>query len=114
MTAEIEQLIQVATTCATRDDALRIAHTLVDERLAACAQTSGPITSVYRWEGRIDTGDEWLCTIKTLRTLYARVEARIRELHTYEEPEILALLVAEVSDGYRLWVKGQVDSRAEG
>jgi periplasmic divalent cation tolerance protein len=107
MSADIE-LIQVITTCATRDDALRIARTLIDERLAACVQTSGPITSVYRWDGRIDTGEEWLCTAKTLRSLFPRIEARLRELHTYAQPEILAVPVVAVSEGYRWWLIAEV------
>jgi periplasmic divalent cation tolerance protein len=102
------ELIQVVTTCATRDDALRIARALVDVRLAACVQTSGPITSSYRWEERIETGDEWVCTAKTLRSLYGGVEARIRKLHTYTQPEILAVPVVEVSDGYRAWLTDEV------
>jgi periplasmic divalent cation tolerance protein len=103
-----DAVIQIQTTCANREDALRIAQVLVEDRLAACVQTSGPITSVYRWQGRVETADEWLCTAKTVRSLYPRVEARIRELHTYEQPEILAIAVVEVSDGYRDWLLEQV------
>jgi periplasmic divalent cation tolerance protein len=109
-----DELIQVQTTCANREDALRIATALVEDRLAACVQTSGPITSVYRWQGRIDTADEWLCTAKTLRLLYPRVAARIRELHPYEQPEILAAAVVEVSEGYRAWVINQVEPPNDG
>ncbi len=63
--------IQVVTTTERREDAERIARALVEQRLAACAQVSGPITSTYRWQGEIETAQEWQCRAKSRRDLFA-------------------------------------------
>lgn len=100
--------IQVVTTAATRADALRIAGELVRRRLAACVQVNGPISSTYWWQGNVESADEWLCVVKTRRETYSAVEQTIRELHTYDEPEILALPVIDGSAGYLGWLKREV------
>ena len=100
-------VLQGATT-ATQDDAQKIADTLLQQRLAACVQISGPITSSYWWEAKIDRSAEWLCTIKTRRDLYGSVERAIRDAHSYDEPEILATLVVDGSAGYLKWLDEQV------
>jgi len=97
-------VIQVATTAGNHDDAQKIAAALVDERLAACVQVSGPVTSHFRWEGKIETSQEWLCTAKTRTELYERVEQAIRQLHPYDVPEILAAPVVAGSEEYLKWV----------
>ena len=98
--------IQVVTTAPTRDVAQKIATALVERGLAACAQVvCGPIRSTYRWKGRIETAEEWLCIIKSRRELYVAVEAAIREMHPYETPEILALPVEAGSADYLRWLK---------
>ncbi len=96
--------LQIVTTVEHREDAERIARTLIEERLAACCQISGPVTSVYRWRGKIETTQEWRCTIKTRADLYPRVEQAIRRLHPYEVPEIVATPIAAGSDDYLKWV----------
>ena len=101
--------IQIATTTAEKADAQRIAQSLLEQRLAACVQVSGPIESSYWWKEQIETSQEWLCTIKTLRSMYERVEQAIRDLHPYEEPEILAVQAVAGSRGYLQWL---VDSIA--
>jgi periplasmic divalent cation tolerance protein len=101
-------VIQVSTTVGTREAAEAIAQRLVADRLAACAQFSGPITSIYRWEGKLEKSQEWLCTVKTLRSKYAQVEAAIRKLHSYQQPEIVAVAVIEGSEGYLSWVAEEV------
>ena len=67
MAGGMSDIWQVSTTTGTREVAERIAVELVDLRLAACAQVSGPITSTYRWQGQIENAEEWLCTAKTTR-----------------------------------------------
>ena len=106
--------IAVLTTTATKPDAERIARTLVEQRLAACVQVSGPLTSCYRWKGQIETADEWLCTIKTMATAYPTVEAAIRQVHPYEEPEIVALPIVAASLGYLKWLATEGAGRNEG
>jgi periplasmic divalent cation tolerance protein len=98
------ECIQVVTTTARRDEAQRIAQALVEERLAACVQIVGPVTSTYRWQGRIETAEEWQCWAKSRLELYERIEQAIRRLHPYEVPEILAMPVVAGSAGYLEWV----------
>ncbi len=102
------QAIQIATTTSSPADAEKIAAALVERRLAACVQISGPIISTYRWQGKVEKAEEWLCTIKTRRDVYEQVEAAIRELHSYDEPEILAVPVAAGSEGYLKWLDAEV------
>ena len=96
--------IQVLTTTESRDDAETIGRTLIDERLAACVQIVGPITSIYRWQGEVNTAQEWQCCAKTRRELYGRIEETIRRLHPYEVPEILAIDVTAGSADYLAWL----------
>jgi periplasmic divalent cation tolerance protein len=102
------EAIQIATTTGTKADALKIAAVLVEQRLAACVQVGGPITSCYRWQDRVESADEWLCTIKTTAALFGRVEQRIRELHPYDEPEIIATPIVAASQTYLAWLRRQV------
>jgi len=99
--------IQVSTTVAKAADARAIARALVTRRLAACVQVSGPITSTYWWRGNIETAREWLCVAKTRRSLYAKVEAAIKELHPYEVPEIVATPITAASAEYLAWLDAE-------
>jgi periplasmic divalent cation tolerance protein len=101
------EYIQVLTTVEHREDAERIARALVEQRLAACAQIVGPVASIYRWHGRIETAQEWQCWAKSRRDLYGQIEQAIRSLHPYEVPEILALPVLAGSAAYLAWVEGE-------
>ena len=106
--SSMHETIQVNTTTATKAEAERIAAALVERRLAACVQVSGPIHSCYRWQGKIETAEEWLCTAKTTREAYDQVEQAIRDLHSYEEPEIIAVPIVAGSAGYLTWLREQV------
>ena len=99
--------IQIVTTTARRDEAERIARELVEARLAACVQIVGPITSTYRWQGKIETGEEWQCWAKTRGELFARVEEAISRIHPYEVPEILALPVLAGGARYLAWLDAE-------
>jgi periplasmic divalent cation tolerance protein len=100
--------IQIITTTDKQEDAERIARALVDERLAACVQIVGPMASVYRWQGQIETAREWQCWIKSRRALYDEIETAIRRLHPYEVPEILAMPVLAGGVDYLRWLDGEV------
>lgn len=100
--------IQVHTTTPDEATATAIAQALVEHRLAACVQVSGPIKSTYRWEGKIECAEEWMCCAKTVRRLYPQVEMHIRQAHPYEEPEILMVDVAGGSRGYLAWLVDQL------
>ena len=99
---------QVTTTLPDREAAHRIGSRLVEERLAACAQVSGPVSSVYRWQGEVEAAAEWYCHLKTTAARVPAVVSRIRELHPYETPEIIALPVAEGDPAYLKWIEESV------
>ena len=84
-------IIQITTTVADPADAERIAASLVAQKLAACVQVSGPIESTYWWKGQMETSQEWVCSIKTREELFTEVAQAIRSLHSYGEPEIIAV-----------------------
>jgi periplasmic divalent cation tolerance protein len=83
------------------------ARTLVEERLAACVNLHGPMTSFYRWKGVVERDAERLVVIKTTRERVAALRARLRELHSYELPEFVVLTVDDGSDDYLKWVVEQ-------
>jgi periplasmic divalent cation tolerance protein len=89
--------------------ALTLARTAVEERLAACAQVSGPIWSVYRWREEVEETEEWLVTFKTRASLYPVLEKHINEHHSYEVPEILCLAVTQGNPDYLTWVYESTD-----
>lgn len=101
-------LLQIVTTTAEKADAEALAQALLDRRLAACVQISGPIESRYWWNNRLETAAEWTVTIKTHRDRYAEVQRLLLELHPYDEPEIMAFQAVEVSPGYARWLGEQL------
>ncbi len=86
----------------------KIARQLILERFAACVQISGPITSHFSWEGKIDSTSEWLCSIKTTRKAWRRIEQTILEMHNYDLPEIIALPIIDGSTTYLEWLRENV------
>jgi periplasmic divalent cation tolerance protein len=107
------EFLQVVTTVATREEAERIASELVERRWAACAQVAGPIRSTYRWQGAIESSDEWTYTLKTHQRCFTAFSHAIRELHPYETPEILATSVTAGDADYLAWLDAQL-ARPEG
>ncbi|MGH9488698.1 MAG: divalent-cation tolerance protein CutA [Terriglobales bacterium] len=97
--------IVVFTTCATAEEAERIAAAVVERKLAACASAGAPLRSHYRWRGKVETATEIPLTIKTAKDCFPALEAAIRELHSYETPEILALPVERGSAAYLAWIE---------
>jgi periplasmic divalent cation tolerance protein len=100
--------LQVLTTIDSEEAAERIAAALVERRLAACVQVLGPIASTYRWQGEVERAREWMCVAKTTAARYPEVEAAIRELHPYDEPEIVATPIVAASPGYLAWLRHAV------
>ena len=98
------KLRAILTTTGTEELALAIARALVSERLAACVNIIGPIRSVYRWRDAIEDDREYLLLIKTRATNYMKVESRVRELHSYEVPEVLSMTVDRGSPPYIKWL----------
>ena len=102
------EAIQVVTTTAEKKDAEALAQAVLQRRLGACVQLSGPIESRYWWNGRIESASEWIVTIKTRRDLYKPLEKLLLDLHPYDQPEIIAAPIVEVSSGYLKWLNEQV------
>lgn len=99
-----ENVLLVLSTFGTADEARRIARTLVEERLVACANLLPPIESIYRWKGEIEVSAETLVLFKTVTDNYPQLETRLRELHPYEVPEIVAFRVDTGLPSYLRWV----------
>jgi periplasmic divalent cation tolerance protein len=97
--------VVVLTTIGADADAAALARTLVDERLAACVNVLPPMTSIYRWQGKVDENREQQLLIKTTAARLPSLEARLRTLHPYEVPEFLVLRVAGGSDVYLDWLR---------
>ncbi len=104
------RFIQIDTTTSTREEAQQIASDLVDRRLVACAQITGPVTSIYRWKDRVEQAEEWMCTLKTRESLFHEVAVAIRQLHSYECPEIIAVPIVDGNEDYLSWMGGEVTS----
>jgi periplasmic divalent cation tolerance protein len=98
----------VLTTWPDAEKARAAARTLVEEKLAACANIVPSVESIYRWQGNVETSAEVMAIFKTTTARYSALEARIRELHTYEVPEILSLRVANGFPDYLKWVQEAV------
>jgi periplasmic divalent cation tolerance protein len=96
--------IVVLVTAGSADEAARIGRTLVEERLAACVNVVGPIRSIYRWQGAIEEAAEHLLVVKARAVDLAALDARIRALHSYDVPEVLALPVGGGSAAYLAWL----------
>lgn len=99
---------QVTTTLPDQAAAERLAATLVEERLAACAQILGPVSSTYRWQGTIERAAECYCHLKTTVARFPTLRARILELHPYKVPEIIALPVIDGNASYLKWIEESV------
>jgi periplasmic divalent cation tolerance protein len=99
----------VLTTIGVGERAEQLARQLVDERLAACVNVHPPMVSVYRWKGAVERDTECQMVIKTTRDRLGALEARLREIHPYELPEVVVLAVESGSDAYLRWVKEQVE-----
>jgi periplasmic divalent cation tolerance protein len=104
----MRDVVVIFCTCGTQDEALAIADSLVEARLAACVNILPPVHSIYRCQGKVETAHEFLLNIKTTQERFPAVRDRITQLHTYDTPEIIAMPVVEGSDKYLDWLRDQV------
>jgi periplasmic divalent cation tolerance protein len=100
-----EEAILVLSTFPDADTARRIGRALVEQKLAACVNIVTQIESIYRWKGAVETASEVLAFIKTTTWKYQLLEAKIRELHPYEVPEIVSLRIDSGHTDYLRWIE---------
>jgi len=101
----------VLTTVADKDDATRLAHELIERRVAACVNIVGPIGSIYRWQGQVQDDSEFLLLIKTTAEQTLQLRAALKSLHHYELPECVELSVTGGSEEYLAWVAAEVSGK---
>ena len=94
---------------ADADEAERIGRQVIEERLAACINILGPVRSIYRWNGAIETADETAAILKTTAANADRLITRITDLHSYEVPCVVTWPIAKLVGAYADWVEGSVD-----
>ncbi|MEU1038399.1 divalent-cation tolerance protein CutA [Streptomyces sp. NPDC005551] len=104
--------LTVLTTTDAAGKAQALARGAVEARAAACAQISGPVTSVYRWQDAVETAEEWQVLFKTTGARYDALEAYLREAHDYDTPEIIATPVVRGSADYLRWVAEETGTGA--
>ena len=90
--------------CASSEQAMTIAKSLIDDKLVACAQISGPMTSLYTWNNELETSSEVMMHLKSSMDCWGKIEAQIKRMHTYEVPEILAIEIDKISPSYERWL----------
>lgn len=105
-----DDCLQVTVAAASREEAERITGSAVEGRLAACGQVIGPVASIYRWEGRVERAEEWLCLLKTTRARYPELQRHILRTHTYRVPEITATVIAVGAIDYLDWIRAETAS----
>ena len=98
------EYITVLITAPNEEEAAKISRTIVEESLAACVNIIRSVRSIYRWQGSVEDESEVLMIAKTKRTLFDRLQGRVKELHSYEVPEIIGLPVIEGSKDYLDWL----------
>ena len=96
--------IVVLMTAANREEANQIAEILVGARLAACVQILPEMESVYRWQGEVQREKEILLLAKTTRSRFDELESKVRAMHSYETPEIIAVPITAASEPYLKWL----------
>ncbi len=103
-----QEAVVVLITTPGEKEALEIARTLVEEKLAACVNVIPKVSSIYRWRGKVEEDSEALMVVKTTPEAFERLQARVKELHSYTVPEIIALPIVEGNPDYLAWVRESV------
>ncbi len=104
----------VLSTAGSEEEARKIARQLVDRRLAACVNVVPQIESIYRWQGKVESSQEWLLIIKTTAAQFPGVRDAIGELHSYDVPECISVVIEDGSEEYLNWIVDSVDTNQEG
>jgi periplasmic divalent cation tolerance protein len=100
-----QNYIIVLVTTATKSEAEKISEALLKEKLIACANIINPVTSFFNWKGKMNKCEECLVVMKSRRDLFAELEERVKGLHSYDVPEVLAFPIVDCSESYLAWLK---------
>jgi len=100
----------IMVTASSREEAEKIATTLLKRKLIACANILGPVSSRFWWQGKIDSAEEYMIFMKTKRELFNQVADNVKQLHSYEVPEIIALPIVEGAKPYLEWINSNLAS----
>ena len=100
--------ILITVTASSREEAEKIATTLLERKLIACANILGPVSSRFWWQGKIDLAEEYMIFMKTKRELFDQVVDNVKQLHSYEVPEIIALPIVEGAKPYLEWINSSL------
>lgn len=106
--------LQVIVSIDSREGAERIGRELVAGRLVACFQVLGPMLSIFRWNGEIESADEWLCLAKTTTERFEELRARLVALHPYDIPEIIATPIVDGHADYLQWISAETAPSVQG
>ncbi len=109
MSIEARTFVVVLVTAGSNEEGRRIGRAMVEERLAACVNVVGPIRSIYRWEGAVEEAEEHLLVMKARAADVPALTARVRALHSYDVPEVVALPLTGGSEAYLAWLAAATD-----
>ena len=101
----------IMVTASSREEAEKIATTLLKRKLIACANILGPVSSRFWWQGKIDSAEEYMIFMKTKRELFDQVADNVKQLHSYEVPEIIALPIVEGAKPYLEWINSNLTGK---
>jgi len=104
----VSSYVVVFMTASHKEEALKIIRRLLGERLIACANIVGPVSSLFWWKGKIDEANEFLVIMKSRKDLFKRLSERVKETHSYEVPEVIALPITEGLLSYLGWVSASL------
>ena len=111
---DLEKISLVMTSVGTEQQAVEISEELITRRLATCINIVPCLRSIYRWKGKVCEDTEYLLLIKTPEKLFEQVSSAIREYHSYELPEILAIPVTAAETNFHQWVLQMVEPETDG
>ncbi len=105
--------VVVIITTPHKEEAVKIVRSLLKEKLIACANILGPVSSLFWWQGKIDEENEFLVFMKSNKSLFKRLSERVTEIHSYDVPEIIALPIIEGSPPYLDWLRASLQPVSE-
>lgn len=100
----VDDYVVVIVTTANRQEAEKIAYHLLNEKLIACANIIGPVSSFFHWTGKIESAEEYLMLMKSRKDLFSKLSDAVKALHSYEVPEIIAIPIVDGSKAYMAWL----------